>query len=508
MAEKDFVVKNGLVVNTNLIVANGDSNRVGINNASPDATLTVTGTANVSGNVSFKQTTTTVDTVVSNNLTVTNLLYVDVSTGKIGIKNTSPDADLTLTGSANVSGNLNVLGNLIVVGNTVSQGTQEYTGALTPSSNGISLGNATNRWSLSASNGDFSGNVLVSGVVSIGNSTANIVANSTSFRLGNGSVNVSINSTAFSGTANNSTNLGGQPSSYYVNATNISTGTLASGRLPTGNATNIGGLQIVDSVTNTSITITATANNVKTAYDVGIAANTRAFSAQTVAASALSAALDANTRAFSAQTAATDAFTNAAALASAAYTNATTFSANASNLGNGTVPSARVSGNYTGINAVGTLVGLAVSGNSNFDSGVLFVDGTNNRVGVNTTSPSISFQIAANDAMFVPFGNTSQRPSGANGMFRYNIETASFEGYANGAWGNIAGGVSGGGYYKGNNGAIGSTTNKENLYRINSNTQSNNVTISAGENALTAGPMTISSGFNLTIETGGRVVIV
>lgn len=68
--------------------------------------------------------------------------------------------------------------------------------------------------------------------------------------------------------------------------------------------------------------------------------------------------------------------------------------------------------------------------------------------------------------------------------------------------------ATGGGYYKGNAGNTGSIANKENLYRINSNTQSNNVTILAGENALTAGPMVISSGYNLTIETGGRVVIV
>jgi hypothetical protein len=59
-----------------------------------------------------------------------------------------------------------------------------------------------------------------------------------------------------------------------------------------------------------------------------------------------------------------------------------------------------------------------------------------------------------------------------------------------------------------NNGAIGNTTNKGNLYRINSNTQSNNITIADGENALTVGPMVISDGFNLTVSTGGRAVII
>lgn len=65
-----------------------------------------------------------------------------------------------------------------------------------------------------------------------------------------------------------------------------------------------------------------------------------------------------------------------------------------------------------------------------------------------------------------------------------------------------------GGYYKGNAGVVGEVTAKGNLYRINSNTQSNSITIEAGENALTAGPISISDGFNLVINDGGRVVIV
>lgn len=50
MSDKDFVVKNGLVVNTSLIAANAAAGKVGIANATPDATLTVGGTANVQGN--------------------------------------------------------------------------------------------------------------------------------------------------------------------------------------------------------------------------------------------------------------------------------------------------------------------------------------------------------------------------------------------------------------------------------------------------------------------------
>jgi hypothetical protein len=207
------------------------------------------------------------------------------------------------------------------------------------------------------------------------------------------------------------------------------------------------------------------------------------------------AKLDANTSLFSNNA------TNLGGQAAAYYTNA-------SNLGTGTLPTGRLTGSYTGITAVGTLTGIAVTGNSNFDSGVLFVDGTNNRVGIGNTAPDVALRIAANDAIAVPSGNTAERPTGSVGMFRYNVDTGSFEGYANGSWGNIAGGSTGGGYYKGNLGTFGNTDNKGNLYRINSNTQSNNITVAAGENALTVGPMVISTGYNLTIEEGGRAVII
>lgn len=72
-------------------------------------------------------------------------------------------------------------------------------------------------------------------------------------------------------------------------------------------------------------------------------------------------------------------------------------------------------------------------------------------------------------------------------------------------WANVTGGA---GYYKGNQGAAGSASNANNIFRINSNTISNNITISSGENAITTGPITVNTGFTLTIDTGGRAVII
>jgi len=48
--------------------------------------------------------------------------------------------------------------------------------------------------------------------------------------------------------------------------------------------------------------------------------------------------------------------------------------------------------------------------------------------------------LSGNGGLIVPSGTTGQRGSSVNGNFRYNSTTASFEGYANGAWGSIVSG--------------------------------------------------------------------
>ena len=90
----------------------------------------------------------------------------------------------------------------------------------------------------------------------------------------------------------------------------------------------------------------------------------------------------------------------------------------------------------------------------------------------------------------LPNGTTAQRPTPAAGMIRYNSTEAEFEGYADGAWGSIGGGASAGG-------AI-----YENVDNI-----SENYTITAGSNGMSVGPMTIDSGFTVTIPSGQRWVI-
>lgn len=82
----------------------------------------------------------------------------------------------------------------------------------------------------------------------------------------------------------------------------------------------------------------------------------------------------------------------------------------------------------------------AASTNALIDPTVLKVDATNNRIGINDTTPSVSLDAGSNtDAIAVPVGTTAQRPADGAGRFRYNSTTQAFEGYTT-EWGSIAGG--------------------------------------------------------------------
>ena len=119
----------------------------------------------------------------------------------------------------------------------------------------------------------------------------------------------------------------------------------------------------------------------------------------------------------------------------------------------GLLTSTGFSGNLTGtlqtaaqanVTSVGTLTSLTISGDLTVDTNTLKVDSSNNRVGINQASPDVTLDLGANtDAVHMPVGTTAQRPgSPAAGYFRYNSETAKFEGYTD-EWGSIAGGGSG-----------------------------------------------------------------
>jgi hypothetical protein len=100
--------------------------------------------------------------------------------------------------------------------------------------------------------------------------------------------------------------------------------------------------------------------------------------------------------------------------------------------------------------------------------------------------------VDSTDAVEMPVGTDAQRPTPVAGMLRFNTDSTSFEGYDGSAWGAIGGG--------------GGAT--EDAFYENSQTLSANVTISAGRNAMTTGPLTVGSGYSVTIEAGCRVVVI
>jgi hypothetical protein len=90
----------------------------------------------------------------------------------------------------------------------------------------------------------------------------------------------------------------------------------------------------------------------------------------------------------------------------------------------------------------------------------------------------------------MPAGTTAQRSgSPANGMLRYNSDSAQFEGYAGGQWGGIGGAQAGG------------------AIQVNKTTAASDYTIAEGENGFSVGPITIASGVTITVASGQRWLV-
>ena len=69
------------------------------------------------------------------------------------------------------------------------------------------------------------------------------------------------------------------------------------------------------------------------------------------------------------------------------------------------------------------------------------------RLGIGTNAPLGGLDVAAlgaSSALVVPRDSAANRPTGANGMLRYNTDANVFEGFANGGWATIAAGTSAG----------------------------------------------------------------
>lgn len=95
------------------------------------------------------------------------------------------------------------------------------------------------------------------------------------------------------------------------------------------------------------------------------------------------------------------------------------------------------------ITAVGSTTSLTVSTTQTVGSNFFTVNKyglevtSSGNVGVGTTSPSAALDVAttgANSAIIVPRDSTANRPTGVEGMIRYNTTTTNFEGYQGSSW--------------------------------------------------------------------------
>lgn len=112
------------------------------------------------------------------------------------------------------------------------------------------------------------------------------------------------------------------------------------------------------------------------------------------------------------------------------------------------------------------------------------------------TNPTFTGTVTMSGTGFVliPKGTTAQRPvSPVAGEMRYNTDNNQFEGYANGVWGQLGGGATGGG---------GDTVFVENSMIVTTN-----YTITTGKSAESVGPITINSGKTVTVPSTSRWVI-
>ena len=204
MADKNFVVKNGLVVNNTLIVAASDTNRVGINIAVPDSTLTVNGTANVVGAAKFNSTTT-----ISGTLVVSGGLQANGSLGTAGqILQSNGSSIFWGTGAS--SGVTN-----IATGNGLSGGPITTTGTLSVvGGNGIDVSGLG--VAVKAANG-----LIANSSGLFVNANTGLIANSSGLFF----------DTSSAPSVDNADRLDGQHGEFYTNASNMSTGILPAARL-------------------------------------------------------------------------------------------------------------------------------------------------------------------------------------------------------------------------------------------------------------------------------------
>ena len=129
---------------------------------------------------------------------------------------------------------------------------------------------------------------------------------------------------------------------------------------------------------------------------------------------------------------------------------------------------------------------------------------------ISTSTQALITQLSflnANSVLQLPTGTSSQRPAGASyGTIRFNttidnveVYKSDSDGQGTDGWGQIGGG--------------GPAKGLDSLIRTNRNTITENITIGPSQgaqyaNGMSAGPITVSNGYTVTVDTNGSWSIV
>jgi hypothetical protein len=128
------------------------------------------------------------------------------------------------------------------------------------------------------------------------------------------------------------------------------------------------------------------------------------------------------------------------------------------------------------------------TGDLSVDTNTFFVDATNNRVGVLTTTPTTALDVNGTaNVTTLSIGGTAITASAAELNFVDGV-TSAIQTQLN-AKGPVGGG-------------------SDSLFYENGQTMTTNYTIPATKNAMSTGPITINSGVTLTVDTGARYVVI
>jgi hypothetical protein len=144
------------------------------------------------------------------------------------------------------------------------------------------------------------------------------------------------------------------------------------------------------------------------------------------------------------------------------------------------------------LNKPGVAVGDADTGLVLVDANVLGVAAAGLEIA--RFDPSGVTTFAGSGAIDLPVGSTAQRPVPSAGMLRFNSEQTRFEGYNGNAWTSVGGGATGSG--------------TDEVFILNQTVVSGSYTIPDGYNAMSTGPVIVSSGVTVTVNSGSVWAII